>query len=157
MSFNLPVQSNSLVASVQPLFRIVKYSVVPVPHKARSPSSEQHSFVMTRLIRYLSWCYNWIWLYVLVVCCTYQFVLWHWCAQGRLCVYLYIFPLITLSHWTMFIRITFIFYNDWYVGMLHNRIYTIFTSFPHSLFHLDMNLCVLPFSKHLKMLNLSGY
>lgn len=146
MLFNLPVQSNSLVASVQPLFRVVKCPVVPIPRKARSPSSEHGSFITAQFIRYLSWCCNWIWLYVLVVCCTYQFVLWHWCIQGQLSVYLHIFPLITLPHWTMFIRITFIFYNYWYVGMLHNRVYAIFASFPRSPLLLDMNLCVLPFS-----------
>jgi len=146
MLFNLLVQSNSLVASVQPLFCIVKYSVVPVPRKAHSPSSEQLSFITTRLIQYRSWCYNWIWLYVLVVFCTYQFVLWNWCTQGQLYVYVYIFPVITLSHWTVLIRITFIFYHYWYVGMLHNRLYSIFVSFSHSLVRLDMNLSVLPFS-----------
>jgi hypothetical protein len=146
MLFNLLLQSNSLVTSVQPLFFVVKYSVVPIPHKAHSPSSEQCSFITAWLIRYVSWCYNRIWLYVLVLCCTYQFVLWHWCTQGQLYVQLYIFPLITLSHWTVFIRITFIFYSYWYVGVLHKRVYTVFASFPNSLFHLDVNLCVLLFS-----------
>ena len=32
------------------------------------------------------------------------------------------------------------------MGMLHNRFCAIFASFPHSLFHLNMNLYVLPFS-----------
>ena len=124
--------------------------MVPIPRKAHSPSSEQRPFITAQLIRYVSWCYNWIWLYVLVVCCTYQFVLWHWCTQGQLYVQLYIFPLITISYWTVFIRITFIFYNYWYVGVLHNRVYTVFASFPYSLFHLDVNLYVLPFSSNWK-------
>ena len=117
-----------------------------IPCKAHCPSSDHCSFISTWLIQDPSWCYT-LNLTVCVSCMLYLPV----CPMALMCtgttvrLPLY-FPLISMSHWVLFIRITFIFYNYWYVGMLHNRVYTIFASFPHSLFPSWYESCVLPFS-----------